>query len=91
MIEPPRRDGDAATRERVRRFVRESFLVDHFADDQPFLDAGIVDSLGMMQLVAFLESEFGIAVDDSELLPENLDSVARAAAFVERKRAALAA
>jgi acyl carrier protein len=86
-----RREGDMHVRDRVRRFICESFLVDDFADDESFLGAGIVDSLGMMQLVAFLESEFGIAIDDSELVPENLESVVSAAAFVERKRAALAA
>lgn len=63
----------------------ESFFVDAFGDDDSFLQEGIVDSLGMTQLVAFLEEEFGISIADAELVPDNLDSVSRAAAFVERK------
>jgi acyl carrier protein len=76
--------------EQVRRFVIENFL---FADDDPdlrddtsFLDTGIIDSTGVLELVTFLEREFGIAIEDDELLPENLDSVDRIAAFIRRKR-----
>ena len=74
-------------RQRIRGFVTETFFVEDFADDDSFLRSGIVDSMGMSHLVAFLESEFGIRIADEELVPENLDSLARAAAFVERKRA----
>lgn len=75
-----------SVRSTIRRFVTEAFFVEDFSDEQSFLRSGIVDSMGMSQLVAFLEQEFQIAVLDDELTPENLDSVARAAAFVERKR-----
>jgi acyl carrier protein len=78
-------------RDRIRRFIAESFLIDRFADDDSFLGTGIIDSLGVMQLVSFIEAELGVAVADSDLLPENLDSVAAVAAFVERKRSACAA
>jgi acyl carrier protein len=74
-----------ATRGKVREFIREAFFVDELSDDESFLRSGIVDSLGMSQLVDFLEREFAIRVGDEELVPENLDSVTRAAAFVERK------
>jgi acyl carrier protein len=77
----------ADIRDRVRRFVRDAFLVDHFRDDESFLAGGIVDSLGMMQLVAFLESEFGVRADEHEVVPENFDSVERVARFVARKLA----
>ena len=73
-------------RQRIRSFLVESFFVDDFADDASFLRAGIVDSMGMSQLVAFLEQEFGIAIADDELVPENLDSLDRVVAFVDRKR-----
>ncbi len=75
-------------RDRIRTFIVETFFVDAFGDDDSFLRNGIVDSLGMMDLVAFLEREFGIKLADAELVPENLDSLARVAAFVERKRTA---
>jgi acyl carrier protein len=72
-------------RESIRSFVAETFFADGFSDEEPFLRSGIIDSMGMLQLVTFLQERFGIAIVDEELVPENLDSVARAAAFVERK------
>jgi acyl carrier protein len=75
-------------RQRVRQFIRESFLVDEFADEDSFLTSGIIDSLGVMQLVAFVESEFGIRVADTELVPENFDSVATVSGYIERRRRA---
>jgi acyl carrier protein len=75
------------TRDRIRAFVRDSFLVDDFSDEDSFVGRGIVDSLGMMQLVSFVEKDLGVAVEDSDLVPENFDSVARVGSFVERKRA----
>ena len=74
--------------ERIRRFIEETFIVDGFADEDSFLRTGVIDSTGMMELVLFLEREFEIKIADTELLPRNLDSIARAAAFVERKRVA---
>ncbi len=73
-------------RERLQAFIRDSFFADGFADDDSFLRCGIIDSLGVMQLVEFIEAEFGIEVSDPELVPENFDSLARVAAYVERKR-----
>jgi acyl carrier protein len=73
-------------RARIRGFIVESFFVEEFSDGDSFLRNSILDSLGMLELVAFLEKEFGIKVVDSELVPENLDSLARVCAFVERKK-----
>ena len=78
--------GDVA--QRVRTFLVDSFLLgddDGFANDESLLDSGIVDSTGVMEVVSFLEESFAIAVDDDELVAENLDSVDRLAAFVQRK------
>lgn len=79
------------TERQIRQFILSSFL---FTDDESklrsddsLLEQGIMDSTGVLELVAFLESQFGIAVADSELVPENLDSVVRIMAFVSRKRA----
>lgn len=84
-----RADGeDALLRQRVTRFVRESFFIDEVGDDQSFLETGIIDSLGIVQIVAFVESELGAPVPDTDLVPANFDSIARIAAYVERRRQA---
>ena len=77
--------------ERIRSFIVETYFVDTFGEDESFLESGIIDSTGMMELVLFLEQEFSIKVHDRELVPENLDSLARASAFVARKRRAATA
>ena len=77
-------------RERTRRFIRESFLVDEFSDEQSFLETGLIDSLGVAQLVAFVEAEFGVKVGEADLVPENFDSVARVSAFVQARARAVA-
>jgi acyl carrier protein len=74
-------------KERIRSFIVDSFFVEDFADDDSFLRRGLIDSTGMMELVAFLEEQFGLTLQDGELVPENLDSLARVTAFVERKQA----
>jgi acyl carrier protein len=76
---------------RIRSFILDTFLLTDdpsaLDDDDSFLDRGIIDSTGVMELVIFLEDELGIAVADEELVPENLDSVSRVRAFVDRKKA----
>lgn len=75
-------------RDRVRAFIVENFLFgseDGLEDDSSFLDEGIIDSTGILELVSFLEEEFGIAVEDEELIPENLDSIANVTAYLEKK------
>ena len=73
---------------RIRAFIVENFLFgsdDGFRDDISFLDDGIIDSTGILELVAFLEEEFDIIVEDEELVPENLDSIDNVVAFLEIK------
>ena len=73
---------------KVRNFVVDNFLFGNangLADDTSFLEAGILDSTGVLEVVAFLEEQFGVRVDDDELTPENLDSIASIGAFVSRK------
>lgn len=77
----------------VRQFIVQNFYVPEaaaLADDTSLLDEGIVDSTGVLEVTAFLESELGITVEDSEIVPENLDTIANITAFVLRKRAAAA-
>jgi acyl carrier protein len=76
-------------RETLRNFVTENFLYGRggdLKDDDSFLDSGIIDSTGVLELVSFIEESFGIKVQDSELVPENLDSIQRVTEFVERRR-----
>jgi acyl carrier protein len=56
-----------------------------FSNDQSFLERGLIDSTGVLELIGFLESTYGISINDDELVPANLDSVDRVAAFVDTK------
>jgi acyl carrier protein len=75
----------------IREFIAENFLYDEpgaadsFEDDTSLVDTGIVDSTGVLELVAFLEHQYGISVGDDELVPENLDSIHRLTTFLEGK------
>jgi acyl carrier protein len=72
---------------RVREFVVQNFLFGQgqLAEDASFLESGIIDSTGVLELVGFIESTFAIAVQDHDLVPANLDSVLSVTRFVERK------
>ena len=78
----------------VRDFVVENFLFGDkgsLQDDTSFLDEGVVDSTGMLELIMFLESTYDIKVQPEEMIPENLDSVSRVARFLAKKAAKAAA
>jgi len=73
----------------VREFVLSNFYVPDttvLSDEASLLDHGVIDSTGVLEVIAFIERRFEIRVDDEEILPENLDSVARISAYVQRKR-----
>jgi acyl carrier protein len=76
----------------LRRFIGENFLfreeIDALPEDASFLEAGIIDSTGVLELVCHLESTYGIEIADDEMLPENLDSIRAVSAYVQRKAAA---
>ena len=76
--------------QRVRDFLSETFFVSgaELTDDISLIDSGIVDSTGMMDIILFLENHYTIAIEDHETTPENLETIARIAAFVARKQAA---
>jgi acyl carrier protein len=77
--------------QQIRTFIIENFLFgqagDGLADADSFLDKGIIDSTGMLELVAFLEKTYGIKVHDEEFVPENLDSICNLVGFLRRKQA----
>ena len=73
----------------IREFIVANFLFGQEGDgirpEASFLESGIIDSTGLLELVAFLEGRYGIAVGDRDLLPENLDSLANVSRFVVGK------
>ena len=74
----------------IRDFIIENFLFGNangLKDDTSFLEEGIIDSTGVLELVTFLEENFAIQVEDEELIPENLDSIDNVTGYLERKRA----
>ena len=75
----------------IRRYIAQNFM---FKDDdgslsgrESLLEAGLIDSTGVLELVGYLEESLGIQIDDAEIVPENLDSIDSIVAYVERKRA----
>ena len=74
------------TRSLIRSFISETFFVEEFADDDSFLQKGVIDSTGMLELVAFIEERFAIKLDDAELVPQNLDSLDNLCRFLETKQ-----
>ena len=84
MVEP--KDVENA----VTAFIVENFLFGNAADapapGASFMETGLIDSTGILELVAFLEGKYGLQVADDQLVPENLDSVANIAAFVVRQK-----
>lgn len=75
----------------VKAFVIENFLFGDaahpLADTDSLIENGIIDSTGILELVAFIEERYGIAVADADIVPANLDSLARISAFIASKNA----
>lgn len=78
-----------STEKEIRSFILENYL---FSDDESeldsgdsFLEQGIIDSTGILEVIFFLEEEFGVEVEDEEMIPENLDSVNNLVKFVSTK------
>ena len=74
----------------LRTYIMDNFLMSDddsaLEDGQSLLDTGVIDSTGVLELIQFLEETFDFAVDDEELVPENLDSVDNLVAFIGRKQ-----
>lgn len=82
---------DTRVTEDILGFIAENFL---FGDrtslpsvQDSLIEQGLIDSTGVLELISFLEERYGVTVDDDEMIPENLDSVARIVTFVRRKGA----
>jgi acyl carrier protein len=76
----------------IRNFIAENFLFGNReklpGDDDSFLQKGLIDSTGILEVISFIEEKFGISVEDDELVPENLDSIRSLTGFIGRKRGA---
>lgn len=73
----------------IRKFVIDNYLFGEEAklgDEDSFMETGIIDSTGILELVRFLESTYGIKVADEELIPDNLDSVNKIVSFIHAKQ-----
>lgn len=72
----------------IRAFLADDLgrRLDGVADDDSLLETGVIDSIGVMSLVAFLEKQYGFVVTDDDLMPENFDSVNAVARFVNGRR-----
>ena len=82
------------TKDAIRAFIIDNFLFgdtsQEITDGMSLIENNLVDSTGVLELVFFLESSFGISVRDTEVVPENLDSIGAMAAFIESKKRAAA-
>lgn len=74
--------------DQIRNFVITTFLLgerDRLQDDDSFLDQGIIDSTGVLEMISWIEETYGIEVTDGELVPDNFDSVNRVSAYLAKK------
>lgn len=75
---------------KVREFIKDNFMYrddrEDLADGKSLLDAGLINSTGILELVAFIETEFSIQMSDADIVPDNLDSVQTIVRYVEGKR-----
>ena len=72
----------------IKNYIIENFLFGdgkNLQQDTSFLESGIIDSTGILELITFLEENYNIKIEDEELIPENLDSVNRVVHFLEKK------
>ncbi len=76
-------------RKALTTFIVENFLFGNAAEapapETSFMETGLVDSTGVLEIVSFIEGQYGISVGDDEMIPQHLDSVANIAAFVVKK------
>ncbi len=87
MADTDVKQGNVKTK--LKEFLITNFLFSddgiQFDDDDSFLEKGIIDSTGILELIEYLEDTYSISIEDDELIPENLDSMNRVEAFITRK------
>jgi acyl carrier protein len=79
--------------EKIKSFIQDNFLLGDknrvIKEDESFLQGGIIDSTGVLELVNFIEETYKIKVEDEELIPENLDSIKNLVAYIKRKNGSI--
>ena len=79
-------------KKQLRDYIVENFLFGdtemEFSDSDSFMEKGILDSTGILDVILYLEENFNMKVEDDELIPDNLDSIDNLTAFIEQKKAA---
>ena len=79
----------ATLKEKIRTFIIDNFLFGakdaRVGDDQSFLESGIIDSTGVLELVSYVEESFAVEVKDEDLVPDNFDSISKLAAYIQAK------
>ena len=76
-------------KDEIRRFITGKFMLnsgDHLDDDMSLLETNTVDSVGILEIVGFIENHFNLKVEDEELTAENLDSINKIVRFIEKKQ-----
>ena len=76
-------------RKELRQFIVESFLFGRhgsFSNEDSLLEKGLIDSTGVLELIAFLKEKYGVSVEEAEMIPDNLDSIQSLSAFIQRKQ-----
>jgi len=75
--------------DRIRGFILENFLFNDkgrtIGDDESFLESGIIDSTGVIEVVAWIEENYNFSVDDEDLVPEKFDSVSNLTKYIDGK------
>ena len=76
---------------KLRKYIFDNFLFTEdenaLGNDDSFMEKGIIDSTGILEVINFVGEEFGFTIEDEELIPENLDSINNLFAFIQRKKA----
>ncbi len=76
------------TKDLIKKFIENNYMVEFkedFQETDSFLDNGIIDSTGVLELIVFLEEKFGFKVEDSEIIPANLDSFKNIENYIKLK------
>ena len=77
------------TKKQLRDYIIENFLFGdtetEFSDSDSFMEKGIIDSTGILEVITYIEENFNIKIEDDELIPENLDSISNIVNFIGRK------
>ena len=84
-----KRKTDINIKQKLKVFIRDKFLIgykdDDLNDNDSFLEKGIIDSTGVLELVNYIEDTFSIKIEDEELIPDNLDSLNKLEIFIKKK------